>query len=210
MTEGKLINVLVHSLKIFRYFGAGLRDFCLLLAKAERTCEIHVCKVKGRNITIGPNSLIETGVSLDASDNSREAIWIGRGTKIRKGAFLNCWGGKIRIGEHVTVNSNVKIYGTGGVTIGSNTLIAADALFVASSHLYQNANAAIRAQGYSARGISVGQDVWIGAKATVLDGVTIGDGAVIGAGSLVKDDVIPYAVVVGVPARVISQRQKNA
>ena len=53
---------------------------------------------------------------------------------------------------------------------------------------------------------SIGNDVFIGANVTVLDGVKIEDGAVIGAGAVVVKDVPPYAVVVGVPARIIKYR----
>lgn len=53
---------------------------------------------------------------------------------------------------------------------------------------------------------NVGNDVWIGANAVVLDGVSIGDGAIIAAGAIVKDDVPPFAVVGGVPAKVIRYR----
>lgn len=54
--------------------------------------------------------------------------------------------------------------------------------------------------------IVIGNDVWIGARAIILDGVVIGNGAIIGAGAVVTSDVPPYAVVVGVPARVIRYR----
>ncbi|WP_248922233.1 CatB-related O-acetyltransferase [Olsenella intestinalis] len=55
-------------------------------------------------------------------------------------------------------------------------------------------------------GITVGDDVWFGYGATVLDGVSIGQGAVIGAGALVTKDVPPYAIVVGLPAEIIRYR----
>ncbi len=54
--------------------------------------------------------------------------------------------------------------------------------------------------------ITIGNDVWIGAKCTVLSGVTIGDGAVVAANSVVTSDVPPYSIVGGVPAKVIGQR----
>ena len=55
-------------------------------------------------------------------------------------------------------------------------------------------------------GLTVGDDVWIGAMATVLPGVTIGTGAVIGGGAVVTRDVPPYAIAVGNPARVVGER----
>ena len=55
-------------------------------------------------------------------------------------------------------------------------------------------------------GVTIGNDVWIGARAIILSGVTVGDGAVIGAGAVVSRDVPPYAVVAGNPARLIRYR----
>lgn len=57
--------------------------------------------------------------------------------------------------------------------------------------------------------IEIGHDVWIGARAMILDGVTIGTGAVVAAGAVVTKDVPPYAVVGGVPAKVIKYRFKE-
>ena len=55
--------------------------------------------------------------------------------------------------------------------------------------------------------IRIGNDVWIGAHAVILSGVTIGDGAVVAAGAVVHQDVMPYAIVGGVPARVLGERE---
>jgi len=52
----------------------------------------------------------------------------------------------------------------------------------------------------------IGNDVWIGANAIILQGVTIGDGAIVAAGAVVTKDVPPYAIVGGVPAKVIKYR----
>ena len=54
--------------------------------------------------------------------------------------------------------------------------------------------------------IVIGNDVWIGARATILEGVTIGDGAVVAAGAIVTKDVPPYAIVAGVPAKILRYR----
>ncbi len=67
----------------------------------------------------------------------------------------------------------------------------------------------IREQPVRSRGIVVGEDVWIGAGATVTDGVRIGDHAVVGAGAVVTRDVPDWAVMGGVPARVLFDRRRD-
>lgn len=59
---------------------------------------------------------------------------------------------------------------------------------------------------YSKGPVTIGNDVWVGANASILSGVTIGDGAVVAAGAVVVDDIPPYAMVGGVPARIIKYR----
>ena len=75
-----------------------------------------------------------------------------------------------------------------------------------ANHVYADPSRTIREQGHSAASIVVGDDVWIGAHAAILAGVTIGNGAVVGAGAVVTHDVAPYTVVAGIPARVIKRR----
>jgi acetyltransferase-like isoleucine patch superfamily enzyme len=59
-------------------------------------------------------------------------------------------------------------------------------------------------------GITVGDDVWIGASTTILDGVSVGTGCVVGAGALVKDSLPEYSVAVGVPAKIIRNRKTGS
>lgn len=61
----------------------------------------------------------------------------------------------------------------------------------------------------TSRGITLGVDVWVGANAGITDGVTVGDHAVIGMGAVVTSDVPPWAIVGGVPARVIGDRRER-
>jgi len=103
------------------------------------------------------------------------------------------------------------------VRIGSFCSIGPDVLFIcaaehrvdtATTFPIQFANGKIRnANGTAGKGpITVGHDVWIGARCIVLSGVTIGNGAVLGAGSIVTRDIPPYAIAVGNPARTIRYR----
>ncbi len=133
-------------------------------------------------------------------------IEIGEGSIIREGAFLQSYGGQIRVGKNCTINPYCLIQGNGGVQIGDNSLIASHVCMYSANHVFSDSKKLIRQQGETQRGITIGADVWIGGGAIILDGVTVGDGAVIAAGAVVKHDVAAGAVVAGVPARMISQR----
>jgi acetyltransferase-like isoleucine patch superfamily enzyme len=91
------------------------------------------------------------------------------------------------------------------VRIGNQVLIAPGCFITDHAHLAEP-DASIAAQGCSSAPVVIGDDVWLGAHAVVLAGVHIGDGAVVGAGAVVTRDVEPLAIVAGVPARVIGQR----
>lgn len=74
------------------------------------------------------------------------------------------------------------------------------------NHNYDQQNILIRLQGETRKGVSIGNNCWIGASVTIVDGVTIGNGVVIAAGAVVTKDVPPDSIFGGVPAKQISTR----
>ena len=111
------------------------------------------------------------------------------------------FGRNLRLGERVFINSGCRFQDQGGITIGDDCLIGHDVVMATLNH---DMDPARRADLHPAP-IVVGNRVWIGAKATVLPGVTIGEDAVVGAGSVVTTDVPAGTVVVGSPARVVRE-----
>lgn len=105
----------------------------------------------------------------------------------------------ISFGNRVDVGENVVIRGGGGISIGNDVLIAAGAALVSEGH---PVNPPRWGRNVS-KPIRIGNEVWIGANAVVLPGVTIGDGSIVAAGAVVSCDVPDNVVVAGVPARVI-------
>jgi len=116
-------------------------------------------------------------------------------------------GGSVRIGNRSTINSFACLYGFGGLTIGDDVIVGPGATLVAQTHDFARTDIPIKDQGSSGRGARIGNGVWIGARAVILDGVTVGEGAIVGAGAVVTRDVAPYDIVVGNPARVIRNRK---
>lgn len=114
---------------------------------------------------------------------------------------------EIYIGDGVSLNRNTLVIGK--VNIGRNVLIAPNCVIVGSNHNFGRIDIPIKEQNVSSKGINIGNDVWLGANVTVLDGVSIGDGCVIGAGAVVAKDIPPYSIAVGNPCKVIKSRFEN-
>jgi acetyltransferase-like isoleucine patch superfamily enzyme len=160
--------------------------------------------IKGHgNIRVGERCKIHESVSLDAARGP--GIDLGARVTLNRFAFLQGDKGGIRLGDRVEVNNQTIINGTGGVDIGADTLIGPGVKIISYQHQYA-AGRPIREQETISRPIRIGCDVWIGANAVILAGVSVGDGAVIAAAAVVTRDVPAGAVVAGIPARAIKMR----
>jgi acetyltransferase-like isoleucine patch superfamily enzyme len=119
------------------------------------------------------------------------------------------------VGEGMVLgdNSNIGAYGyvgcSGFIEIGADVLIGPRVALLGENHDFDDPSVPIRDQGVHCKGITIGDDCWLGAGAIVLDGTTIGAGAVVAAGAVVSKDVPPRAIVGGVPARVIRERGRR-
>lgn len=118
-------------------------------------------------------------------------------------------GGTLSIGSENYFNKNVKIVCFDSVKIGNYCLIADSVHFYDHDHKYEDLHKPVRDQGFVAAPIVIGNNVWIGARAIILKGVTVGDNAVIAAGSVVSRDVPAGAIVGGIPAKVLKMREEQ-
>lgn len=115
---------------------------------------------------------------------------------------------RILIGEHVFLNYRTCIWATEKIIIGNYVTVGPDVFISDNSHgrndTLDELNMPPRERDHVSKGsIIIEDNVWIGAKACILGGVTIGKGSVIGAGSIVTKDIPPYSIAVGNPARVL-------
>jgi acetyltransferase-like isoleucine patch superfamily enzyme len=134
-------------------------------------------------------------------------VVIGDGCSVAADAFIH---GPVTLGSGVSVNSRASLDGGAkGIVVGRGTRIASGAVLYAFDHGL-DPEREIRAQSVTSRGIGVGEDVWIGANAGVTDGVRIGDHAVVAMGAVVTRDVPAWALVGGVPARVLGDRRERS
>lgn len=163
------------------------------------------CLIVGDDVTIeGPgylHCLSERGVHIGSYSSIDRNVWLHCGGKPEDYAH-----GYFELGEHSFIGCNAVIGAGGGIRIGSHVQIGQSVNMHAENHEFRDPTRRIDEQGVSYQGIVIEDDVWIGSKATILDGVTVGRGAVVGAGAVVTKSVPPNAVVLGVPARVVGMR----
>jgi acetyltransferase-like isoleucine patch superfamily enzyme len=157
-------------------------------------------------IRIGNNVVVDDNCLLDAKGDSNEGIRIGDGVFIGRNTILSCKNGDIELASAANIGFNCEIFSASRVTIGSSALIAAYCYVIGGDHDFSDPSKAVLDQTRTSAGVRIGAGVWMGAGAKILDGVTIGDHAVIGASAVVRDDVQPGAIAVGIPARVVSSR----
>jgi galactoside O-acetyltransferase len=115
---------------------------------------------------------------------------------------------RIIIGDNFRGNSNLFICASESETIriGNSVMVAPNVVIRSADHRSDSLDKPMLEQGNVSADISIGDDVWIGANAVITAGVTIGDHAIVGAGAVVTQDVKPYDIVGGVPAKVIRSR----
>jgi acetyltransferase-like isoleucine patch superfamily enzyme len=158
-------------------------------------------------IRIGDDVVIDDNCLLDAKGTTNQGITIGSGVFVGRNAILSCKDGDITLGDRANLGFNCELFSASRVTIGKDTLIAAYCYVIGGDHDVTDPSRPVLEQGRRSKGIIVGDGAWLGAGAKILDGVTIGDRAIVGAGSVVRQPVPDGAVAVGVPARVIPDRQ---
>jgi acetyltransferase-like isoleucine patch superfamily enzyme len=119
---------------------------------------------------------------------------------------------KIEIGDQVSINHNCELYGGGGISIGNGTMLSYYVTVLSDSRSFMGKEPLkdpVRKKGRILKKTTIGNDVWIGTKATIMPGVTIHDHAVVAACSVVTKDVESWDIVAGNPAKRIGSRLDN-
>lgn len=112
--------------------------------------------------------------------------------------------GKVTIGDNTIINRRCLLDMRGGLAIGNNVSLSPEVMLLTSQHLKDDP-----AFGVEDKPITIDDYAWVGARATILPGVTIGQGAVVAAGAVVTRDVAAYDIVGGVPAKRIGERTQD-
>ena len=149
----------------------------------------------------GKHSVIHRSARMDTPPYRKFSI--GDYSVVESFACINNAVGDVLIGDHTRIGLHNTIIGP--VKIGNHVNLAQGITVTALNHNFDDTNKRIDEQGVSTKAVTIEDDVWIGANAVILPGVTIGNHCVVAAGAVVTKDVPPHSLVAGVPAKVIKQ-----
>ena len=149
----------------------------------------------------GKHAVIHRSVRMDTPPYRK--FYLGDYSVVESFACINNAVGDVIIGDHTRIGLHNTIIGP--VTIGSHVNLAQGITITALNHNFSDAEKRIDEQGVNTTPVVIEDDIWIGANAVILPGVTIGQHSVVAAGAIVTKDVPPHSLVAGVPAKVIKQ-----
>lgn len=182
-----------------------LQEFLEHLNRGERVLGgsevhqyMHIASQEALKITAEINGSYHTPAELRALFSRLIGQPVDESFGLFPPFYTDC-GKNIHIGKHVFLNMGCKFQDQGGIYIGDGTLIGHNVVLATLNH----AMAPEHRSDMLPAPIHIGRNVWIGANATILPGVTIGDRAVVAAGAVVTKDVPALTVVGGVPAKVL-------
>lgn len=194
-------------LMLIRGYLSGIRNEGAFFLSAK-------VMIRGRSmLQLGNAVTIERSVYIDALSNEGivfgNNVSVGRNTKIEGTGNLQHMGKGLSVGNNVGLGKDCFYGCAGGIIIKDDTIIGNYVSFHSENHRVDDPEILIRLQGVIHKGIVVGKNCWIGAKATILDGAIMEDGVVIAAGAVVKAGVY-YAngIYGGVPAKLIRYRNE--
>lgn len=157
----------------------------------------------GNNVTIEENCIIDAYsiYKIDFGNN----VKIGAYSSISSTSHMSKFGKGLKIGNNSGVGRFTEFGASGGIEIGNDVIMGSYVSFHSENHNFEDKSRLIREQGVTSQGIKLGNNIWVGAKVTFLDGCKIGDNCVIAAGAVVKGIFPDDVVIGGVPAKIIKQ-----
>ena len=183
MNLKKIIRNIYHSVT-WRYWSYRMGE----LGQGSRF-ESQIIWHKPKGIAIGSNVIIKRRCRFEAINTGKRPGFI-----------------HLKIGDNTSFQQGCQVSAAEQVTIGKDVLIAANVLITDNDHIYDHPSKPASAiRELNTAPVTIEDGCWLGFASVVLKGVTIGRRSVIGANAVVTEDIPPYSVAVGIPARVISR-----
>jgi acetyltransferase-like isoleucine patch superfamily enzyme len=161
------------------------------------------------NIHFGKNVTIEKHTTVDGFASQK--IILGDGVKIGSFSLITCtshlssFGKGLQMGTNSAIGDFAHFGASGGIEIGNDVIMGSYISFHSQNHNFNDSSKLIREQGVTSKGIKIGNNIWVGAKATFLDGCVVGNNCVVASGAVVNDVFPDNVVIGGVPAKILKQ-----
>jgi acetyltransferase-like isoleucine patch superfamily enzyme len=206
---GYLLRLLIaRAGMLLRGYVSGIKNGGLLFFSWKAKVKMRSMLRVGRSVTISSQ------VFIDAL--SSEGVILGDNVAVGRFTRIECTGNLQHLGRGLKVGNNTGMgiacfYGcAGGISIGNDVMVGDFVSFHAENHVTADVTILMRLQGVEHKGIVIGNNCWIGAKAIILDGAIVQDGCVIAAGAVVAAGVYKAnGIYGGVPARLIKYRNES-
>lgn len=199
--DGLLVNVLVN-----RFFMLT-RGIVFLRKKVFLGSSCKILNKKnfefGRSVTIDKNTVLD--------GYAKNKIILGDGVKIGAYSFLTTtshlskYGIGLKMGNNSAIGDYTHFGASGGIEIGNDVIMGSYISFHSENHNFSDNKKLIREQGVTSKGIKLGNNIWVGAKVTFLDGSQIGNNCVVAAGAVVNAVFPDNVVIGGVPAKILKK-----
>lgn len=159
------------------------------------------------NISFGKNVTIDKYTVIDGFASERiilgDCVKIGAFSNLSSTSHLSKYGKGLKMGNHSAIGDYTQFGAAGGIEIGNDVIMGSYISFHSENHNFNNPDMLIREQGVTSKGIKIGNNVWVGAKVTFLDGSVVGNNSVVAAGAVVNGIYPDNSIIGGVPAKIL-------
>jgi acetyltransferase-like isoleucine patch superfamily enzyme len=193
--------------QIFSRLTMSIRGLVFLRKKVFLGSNTKILNKK--NFSIGKYTTIENNVVLDGFSKNKIIIGynvkIGSYSKLLSTSHMSKYGLGMVIGNNSAFGDFTHFGAPGGIVIGNDVIAGSYVSFHSENHVFSDTSIIIREQGVISKGIIIGNNVWIGAKVTFLDGAKVGDNCVVAAGAVVNGQFPNNVVIGGIPAKILKE-----
>lgn len=160
-----------------------------------------------KNISFGKSVTIQNNCIIDGYSKEKivfgDCVSIGAYSKLTSTSHLSKYGIGLRMGNNSAIGEFTHFGASGGIEIGNDVIMGSYISFHSENHVFSDITKLIREQGTTSKGIKIGNNVWVGAKVTFLDGCQVGNNSVVAAGAVVNTIFPDNSVIGGVPAKIL-------
>ena len=160
-----------------------------------------------QNIVFGKNVTIDKHTIIDGFSSEKiilgDCVKIGAFSNLNSTSHFSKYGIGLKMGNNSAIGDYTHFGAAGGIEIGNDVIMGSYISFHSENHNFSDISKLIREQGVTSKGIKLGNNIWVGAKVTFLDGCVVGNNSVVAAGAVVNGIYPENSIIGGVPAKIL-------